>query len=72
MGYCQSAASAWKKPGVKTAQVEAHMATYVWFIVAIDHTAPTLAHMTTEYWDYLTMDHDKFHSRLLTHGMHSG
>ena len=41
-GYCQSAASAWKKPGMKTTQVEARMATCVWFIV-ISPAGQTLA-----------------------------
>ena len=51
--YCQSAMSAEKNPGTKTTQVEAHLATHVWFYCKLSQLRTLL---------------DKLHSRLLTNG----
>ena len=45
----QSAVLVWKKLGAKTAQVEAHMATYIWFVVSYLNYRPWQTNFAADY-----------------------
>ena len=52
-GYWQNAPSAWKKPGVKTTQVETRKATCVWFILSyLLVSQARLWLQTTVWWQF--------------------
>ena len=48
-GYCQNVASAWKKPGAKTTEVETRTATYMWFIVSYLNYGPRQINFAADY-----------------------